>query len=165
MVVECLYPTRQDFNDARLVVNRAVTYTCKDIPGLHSWRQICFRLHPERFFRNDGVHLNFIGMRKYIKEVRRAALFGARSLVPTISVSDLAGNKRLFSEPTHPVTIRPLKPGDVIMCHFMEHPIIGLCGILNWIIVCLIVQMQLYLPQKVRKSQGGINRARKQPER
>ena len=78
MVVDCLYPTRDDFNDARLVVNRAVTDICKHTPGVYTWKQRCFRRHPERFYRTDGVHMNFLGMRKYINEVRRAALFGAR---------------------------------------------------------------------------------------
>ena len=68
VVVNCLYPTRPDFNDARLVVNRAVTDICKHIPGVYTWRQRCFRLHPERFFRKDGVHRNFLGMRKYINK-------------------------------------------------------------------------------------------------
>ena len=47
VVVNCLYPTRPDFNDARLVVNRAVRDICKHIPGVYTWRQRCFRLHPE----------------------------------------------------------------------------------------------------------------------
>ncbi len=78
MVVDCLYPTRHDFNAARLVVSRAVTDICKHTPGVYTWKQRRFRLHPERFYRTDGVHMNFLGMRKYINEVRRAALFGAR---------------------------------------------------------------------------------------
>ncbi len=32
-------------------------------------------------------------------------------------VSDLFSNNRLFSEPTHPVIIRPLKPGDNVPFH------------------------------------------------
>ena len=35
VVVNCLYPTRPDFNDARLVVNRAVADICCHFPGLH----------------------------------------------------------------------------------------------------------------------------------
>ena len=46
--VNCLYPTRPDFNDARLVVNRAVADIWCHFPGVSTWRQRCFRLHPER---------------------------------------------------------------------------------------------------------------------
>ena len=57
-VVNCLYPTRPDFNDARLVVSRAVTDICKHLPRVYTWR--CFRLHPERFLSKDGIHPNFL---------------------------------------------------------------------------------------------------------
>ena len=82
VVVNCLYPTRPHFNDARLVVNRAVRDICEHIPGVYTWRQRCFRLHPERFYRKDRVHLNFLGMRKYINEACRASLFGTRRSAP-----------------------------------------------------------------------------------
>ena len=82
MVVNCLHQTRQDLNNARLVVNRAVADICKDVHGVYTWRQRCFRLHTERFFRNECVHLNFIGIRKYVNEVRKTSLFDARRIVP-----------------------------------------------------------------------------------
>ena len=68
-----------NFND---VVNRAVRDICEHIPGVYTWRQRCFRLHPERFYRKDRVHLNFLGMRKYINEACRASLFGTRRSAP-----------------------------------------------------------------------------------
>ena len=71
-------PTRDDFNDARLLVNRTVAAIVSDIPGVYTWKQRCIRLHPERFFIADGIHLNSIGLRRYLEEVRRASLFGAR---------------------------------------------------------------------------------------
>ena len=43
VVVNCLYHTRPDFNDARLVV----ADICCHFPGVYTWRQRCFRLHPE----------------------------------------------------------------------------------------------------------------------
>ena len=82
VVVNCRHPTRPDFNDARLVVNRAVADICCHFPGVFTWRQRCFRLHPERFICSDGVHPTFLGLRKYMNEIRRASLFGARQSAP-----------------------------------------------------------------------------------
>ena len=82
VVVNCRHPTRPDFNDARLVVNRAVADISCHFPGVYTWRQRCFRLHPERFICSDGVHPTFLGLRKYMNEIRRASLFGARQSAP-----------------------------------------------------------------------------------
>ena len=82
VVVNCSHPTRPDFNDARLVVNRAVADICCHLPGVFTWRQRCFRLNPERFICHDGVHPTFLGLRKYMNEIRRASLFGARQSGP-----------------------------------------------------------------------------------
>ena len=82
VVVNCRHPTRPDFNDARLVVNRAVADISCHFPGVYTWRQTCFRLHPERLICHDGVHPTFLGLRKYMNEIRRASLFGARQSAP-----------------------------------------------------------------------------------
>ena len=61
-------PTREDFNDAMLIVNRKVAAIVADMPSVYTVKQSCVRLHPERFSLNDGVHLNaVIGMRKYLQ--------------------------------------------------------------------------------------------------
>ena len=54
--------TREDYNDARLIVNRKVAAIVTDMSGVYNWKQRCIRIHPERFFLNDGVHLMWVSL-------------------------------------------------------------------------------------------------------
>ena len=40
-------PMREDFNDARLIVNRKLAAIVAYMPGVYNWKQRCIRLHPE----------------------------------------------------------------------------------------------------------------------
>ena len=76
------YATRADFNDARFVVNRTLDALTSD----HYWRHRGMHANWEQYFDSCGVHLNEVGMRKYVRSIRGAALFAVGPVsLPSLS--------------------------------------------------------------------------------
>ena len=73
-MVRCRYRTRPDFEQARHRCNDAVRTAVRSRSGVYVWRHRCLH-HGERYYHNDGVHLNQAGCRLYALSIRRAALF------------------------------------------------------------------------------------------
>lgn len=72
------FPTRADFNEARFVVNRTLDSLTRDLPHIQYWRHRGMHADWEQYFDRCGVHLNAVGMRKYVRSIRGAAQFAAR---------------------------------------------------------------------------------------
>ncbi|KAI0214461.1 hypothetical protein LSAT2_000441, partial [Lamellibrachia satsuma] len=79
------YAPRADFNDARFVVNRTLDALTSDLPRIHYWRHRGMHANWEQYFDNCGVHLNEVGMRKYVRSIRGAALFAAKQWDQSLS--------------------------------------------------------------------------------
>ena len=79
------YAPRADFNDARFVVNRTLDALTSDLPHIHYWRHRGMHANWEQYFDSCGVHLNEVGMRKYVRSIRGAALFAAKQWDQSLS--------------------------------------------------------------------------------
>ena len=80
-----MYAPRADFNDARFVVNRTLDALTSDLPQIHYWRHRGMHANWEQYFGNCGVHLNEVGMRKYVRAIKGAALFAAKQWDQSLS--------------------------------------------------------------------------------
>ena len=72
------FAVRADFNEARFVVNRTLEGLTRDLPHIQYWRHRGMHADWEQYFDRFGVHLNAVGMRKYVRSIRGAAQFAAR---------------------------------------------------------------------------------------
>ena len=71
---------RTDFEEARLAVNRRVTDLVAAMLRVMTWRHVG-GLYSKLFLLHDGVHMDQRGTAAvYVKSVRRAAVFAARSI-------------------------------------------------------------------------------------
>ena len=70
---------RPDFEEARLAVNLRVKELVGAMPRVMTWRHVG-GLNSVRFLISDGVNLDMRGRAVYVRSVRRAALFAARSI-------------------------------------------------------------------------------------
>ncbi|KAI0208530.1 hypothetical protein LSAT2_006793 [Lamellibrachia satsuma] len=68
------FPTRADFNSARFVVNRTLDALTTDLPHVHYWQHRGMHANWPQYFDRFGVHLDDAGMRKYMRNVRGAAI-------------------------------------------------------------------------------------------
>jgi hypothetical protein len=72
------FPVRADFNEARFVVNRTLEGLTRDLTHIQYWRHLGMHADWEQYFDRFGVHLNAVGMRKYVRSIRGAAQFAAK---------------------------------------------------------------------------------------
>ncbi|KAK2160511.1 hypothetical protein NP493_1642g00008 [Ridgeia piscesae] len=72
------FPVRAVFNDARFVVNRTLEGLTRDLTHIQYWRHRGMHADREQYFDRFGVHLNAVGMRKYVRSIRGAAQFAAK---------------------------------------------------------------------------------------
>ena len=72
------FAVRADFNEARFVVNRTLEGLTRDLPHIQYWRHRGMHADWEQDFDRFGVHLNVVGMQKYVRSIRGAAQFAAR---------------------------------------------------------------------------------------
>ena len=70
---------RADFNDARTAYNAALHRLTDGLANIHAWKHRGMSEEWQSYLLPDGVHLNnTIGMPKYVRSIRGAAMWHSR---------------------------------------------------------------------------------------